>query len=43
MLNWIGIIKQYLKPFNCAQTNELWIIKNITYKLFIYKSYIFDV
>ena len=39
MLNWIINVKlQYSKPFNCVQTNKLWLLWNVTYQLFIYKS-----
>ena len=42
MLNKIISVKQqYLKPFNCVQTNELWFMKIVTYKLFVYKSYVY--
>ena len=43
MLNWISITRQYLKPFNCVPANEFWLVKNVTYKLFVYKSYIWYV
>ena len=32
---------QYLKSFNCEQKKKLWIIQNITSKLFVYKWYIY--
>ena len=35
--------QQTIKPFNCVQTNELWLISNVIYKLFVCKSYIFNV
>ena len=33
--------RQYLKPFNNEQTNEH--LKVASYKLFVYKSYIFNI
>ena len=38
----ISVKYQYFKPFDCVQKNELWLLKNIIYKLFVYKSYIFN-
>ena len=36
MLNWITNIKfNYSKQFNCMQTNEPRLVKNVTYKLFV--------
>ena len=44
MLNWIISIKlKYLKPFNCVQINEFCSFKEATYKVLVYKSYIFNV
>ena len=30
------------QPFNCVQTNELWLVEKIlSNKLFVYESYVF--
>ena len=35
----ISVWLKYLKPLKCVQTNGLWLVKNVTYKLFVNKSY----
>ena len=39
----ISIRKKFLKLFNCEQTDVLWFVKTVTYKLLVYKSYFISI
>ena len=39
----LGSHNKYIKPFNCVETNDLWLGEYVTQNLFVYTSCIFNV